>query len=161
MSEKIFSKIDELLSTHNASYRVLNHAPAGTSAEVAKIRGTKLGQGAKALVCTAKFDGRKTHILAVLPADHSADLTKLALNLGAKKISLASPKEVSELTDCVFGAIPPFSFDDGLELVVDPNLFGRFDEIAFNAGLLDRSIVLNADDYRQIVKPKLVSFAKV
>ena len=36
----------------------------------------------------------------------------------------------------------------------------RNDEIAFNAGLLDRSIVLNAKDYAKIVKPVFVKFTK-
>ena len=36
----------------------------------------------------------------------------------------------------------------------------RNEEIAFNAGLLDRSLILNAKDYARIVKPVLVKFAK-
>jgi len=43
---------------------------------------------------------------------------------------------------------------------VDESLLERNEEIAFNAGLLDRSIVLNAKDYARIVKPVFVKFAK-
>jgi hypothetical protein len=41
---------------------------------------------------------------------------------------------------------PPFSFHPDLALVADPLLFERFDEIAFNAGLLEKS-VMDTQDY--------------
>lgn len=108
MSEKTFEKLTALLDQNHARYRVVEHSSAGKSEDVAKIRGTQIGQGAKALVCTLKGNGVKQTILAVLPADQQADLDKIAANFGVKKASLSSPAEVSALTDCVFGAIPPF-----------------------------------------------------
>ncbi len=67
----------------------------------------------------------------------SKPTSQLASHLGGLRASLASPAEVDMLTGCVFGAIPPFSFHPNLKLVADPLLFERFDEIAFNAGLLE------------------------
>ncbi len=99
-------------------------------------------------------------MLAILPADYQADLTKIAEHLGGLRASLASPAEVAELTDCVFGAIPPFSFHSDLLLVAEPSLFERYAELAFNAGTLERSIILNTEDYQKIVNPVLVQFAK-
>lgn len=127
---------------------------------MAKIRGTEIGQGAKALVCKVKGNGVKQAVLAILPADYQADLTKIAEHLGGLRASLASPAEVAELTDCVFGAIPPFSFHPDLLLVAEPSLFERYAELAFNAGTLERSIILNTEDYQKIVNPVLVQFAK-
>ena len=58
-----------LLDKHQARYRVVEHPTAGKSEEVAKIRGTELGQGAKALVCKSKGKWRKTSgYLVILPA---------------------------------------------------------------------------------------------
>ena len=54
MSEQIFNKIHDLLSKNGAKFRVIEHESARTSEEVAKIRGTKMSQGAKALVCSIK-----------------------------------------------------------------------------------------------------------
>lgn len=76
------------------------------------------------------------------------------------KASLASPAEVDTLTACVFGAIPPFSFHPDLALVADPLLFERFDEIAFNAGLLEKSVIMDTQDYLRIARPELVTFHK-
>lgn len=188
MSEQIFNKIHDLLSKNGAKFRVIEHESARTSEEVAKIRGTKMSQGAKALVCSikgideAKFreifkdekvlegyllddekpamKAGKIYLLAVLPADEQADLDALTQKFDGKRASLASPEEVTALADCVFGSVPPFSFHKNLHLVVDESLLERNEEIAFNAGLLDRSVVLNAKDYARIVKPVFVKFAK-
>lgn len=160
MSENTFIQLTALFDQHNARYRVVSHSSAGKSEEVAKIRGTEIGQGAKALVCKVKGNGIKQVVLAVLPADYQADLALIAQHFGAGKASLASPAEVSELTDCVFGAIPPVSFHTDLKLIVEPSLFGRYEELAFNAGTLERSIILNAEDYARIIQPELVKFAK-
>ena len=146
MSEQIFEKLKELLSAQNADFRTV-------------ARGTELGQGAKALACVVKGGGAKRYVLAVLPADYKADLQLIAQALGGTRASLASPDEVMRLTDCVFGSVPPFSFHEELELIADPSLLTRYAELAFNAGLLDRSIILNTKDYERIARPRLVKFA--
>lgn len=147
-----------LLRLQGAKYRVVEHAPAGKCEAVSEIRGTALRQGAKALVCKVKGNGVKKHVLAILAADQQADLSLLAGHFGGLKASLASPAEVDNLTACVFGAIPPFSFHPDLTLVADPLLFERFDEIAFNAGLLEKSVIMDTQDYLRIARPELVVF---
>ncbi|MDR0805412.1 MAG: YbaK/prolyl-tRNA synthetase associated domain-containing protein [Enterobacteriaceae bacterium] len=160
VSSVIFNQLTALLDSENARYRVIEHATAGRSEEVAKARGTKIEQGAKALVCHVKGNGIKQHVLAVLPAHRKANLSVLAKQLGGTRASLASPQEVMELTQCVFGAIPPFSFHPQLKLVADPMLFQQEQEIVFNAGSLERSILLNAEDYRRIAQPMLIAFSE-
>ncbi|MCZ4060753.1 YbaK/prolyl-tRNA synthetase associated domain-containing protein [Pantoea sp. LMR881] len=149
-------KLIALLDQHQARYRLMQHEATGKCEAVAAIRGTQVGQGAKALVCHVKGNGVKQHVLAVLPADQQADLSKVAEAVGGRRASLASPAEVDALTGCVFGAIPPFSFHPALKLLVDPLLFERFDEIAFNAGLLDRSVIVNTHDYRALCNANVV-----
>ena len=150
----------ELLEQHQARYRVIDHEAVGKCEAVSEIRGTALGQGAKALVCKVKGNGVSQHVLAILAADQQADLSRLAQHIGGSKASLASPAEVDTLTACVFGAIPPFSFHADLRLIADPLLFDRYPEIAFNAGRLDKSIVLNSEDYLRIARPELVAFRR-
>ncbi|KAA8998957.1 YbaK/prolyl-tRNA synthetase associated domain-containing protein [Affinibrenneria salicis] len=158
--QNVFEKLHQLLTSGQARFRVVDHDSAGRSAEVARLRGTQPGQGAKALVCHVKGNGVRRHVLAVLPGDCQADLSRLAQGLGGTRASLASPREVTDLTQCVFGAIPPFSFHPDLLLVADPFLFSRFDELAFNAGSLERSIVLNTEDYRRIARPQSIDFLR-
>jgi Ala-tRNA(Pro) deacylase len=150
-------KLIALLDHHQARYRLISHHPTGKCEAVAVVRGTEVGQGATALVCHVKGNGIKQHVLAVLPADQQADLSKVAAAVGGRRASLASPAEVDALTGCVFGAIPPISFHPDLKLVVDPLLFERYLEIAFNAGLLDRSVVMNTEDYRALCEANVVN----
>ena len=53
----------------------------------------------------------------------------------------------------------PVVFNDGLALVADETFLADEPEIAFNAGRLDRSIVLMAADYTRIFAPRLASIA--
>ncbi len=153
-------RLISLLTEQEARFRVVAHEAVGKCEAVSEIRGTDLRQGAKALVCKVKGNGVKKHVLAILAADLQADLIQLASHFGGLKASLASPAEVDALTACVFGAIPPFSFHPDLALVADPLLFERFDEIAFNAGLLEKSVIMDTQDYLRIARPELVTFHK-
>ena len=152
----IHQRLCALLDEHRARYRVMAHEAVGQCEAVSAIRGTALGQGAKALVCKVN-----PHVLAILAADRQADLASLARHIGGSKASLASPAEVEALTACVFGAIPPFSFHPALRLVADPLLFERFPQIAFNAGRLDRSIILDTEDYLHIARPEIATFRRL
>ncbi|ATU16046.1 YbaK/prolyl-tRNA synthetase associated domain-containing protein [Klebsiella pneumoniae] len=157
----IHQRLCALLDEHRARYRVMAHEAVGKCEAVSAIRGTALGQGAKALVCKVKGNGVNQHVLAILAADRQADLASLARHIGGSKASLASPAEVEALTACVFGAIPPFSFHPALRLVADPLLFERFPQIAFNAGRLDRSIILDTEDYLHIARPEIATFRRL
>jgi len=149
-----FDRLVTLLESNGARFRVLEHPAQGRSDLVAQLRGTAPGQGAKAMLCTSK-DG-DVHALVVLPGDRKLDFRKVADALGIRKATLASAEDARVLTGCVIGAIPPFVPDGGtLRLVVDPALVQGFDEIAFNAGRLDRSIVLDSRDYVRIARPAL------
>lgn len=148
----MFERIETLLQEGNARFRVIHHPAEGRSDRVAEIRGTQAGQGAKAMLCRLR-ERPETLLLAVLPGDQKLDFKKLAQAIGGKKASLVPPDEATTATGCVIGAIPPFSFSADIRLVVDPQLVARYDEIAFNAGRLDTSIVLDAQDYVRIARP--------
>lgn len=146
----------ETLRSNACRFRIVEHPAAGKSVEVALARGTEVGQGAKALICSStRVDGTVQYVLAVLPADKKLSTGQLARCLGDKKIRLVSAEKAVELTGCIVGTIPPFSFSENLKLVADPELFERYREIAFNAGCLDKSIILNSDDYLRAAKPEL------
>ena len=157
----VFRQLVALLDAGGARYRVIEHPAAGKSEEVARIRGTEVGQGAKAMACKLQVPNAPAiHVLAVLAADRQLDLSALAALFEAKKASLMSPKEIDALTGCVLGAIPPFSFHPDLKLVADPELFARYREIAFNAGRLDASMVLDAGDYLRLAAPQMAEIRK-
>jgi Ala-tRNA(Pro) deacylase len=156
----VFERLCALLGAAGARYRVIAHDAAGQSEQVAAIRGTDPGQGAKAMLCTFKSPPER-FVLAVLPGTSKLDFRKVAAALGEQKATLASPEAAMRVTGCAVGAIPPFVFSEDLTLVVDPALVEHWSEIAFNAGRLDRSIVLDTRDYLRVAQPRLVPISRV
>lgn len=63
-------------------------------------------------------------------------------------------------SQAVSSARSPFQLPSKLKLVADPLLFERFDEIAFNAGMLDKSVILKTTDYLRIAQPELLNFRR-
>ena len=142
-----------LLDAGAARYRVIEHELEGRSEEISRIRGNDPAQAMKAIVLSVKGGGGgKRNVMAVIPGDRRLDMKALLQFMGAQKGRFVPADEATELTGCVIGAIPPFSFRDDLALVVDRR-FQDWDEVAFNAGRLDRSLFLKFEDYRRIVEP--------
>lgn len=154
----MFDKLHQLLRQEDARFRIIEHPAEGSSEKVAEIRGTLPGQGAKAMLCYVK-ERPDVYVLAVLSGNRKVDFKKLGHALGGKKASLVSPDEAMKITGCVMGAVPPFSFWPNVQLVVDPQLLDDHEEIAFNAGRLDTSMVLNSADYKRIAVPLIAAIA--
>jgi Ala-tRNA(Pro) deacylase len=154
----MFEKLERLLSDCRADYRVVEHAAEGNSILVAQLRNTEIGQGAKAMVC--KIRGADFSVMTVVPGDRRVDLGKVARHFGYTKASFLPAEETVALTGCLIGAIPPFSFQEKLRLVMDSDLAARYREIAFNAGRLDKSIILATCDYLRIAQPAVAAISK-
>ena len=52
---EVFERLQALLASHQARYRLIEHPAAGRSVEVAAIRGTAVSQGAKASVAAREY----------------------------------------------------------------------------------------------------------
>lgn len=154
----VFDRLVALLEREQADFRVIEHEPEGRSEQISKIRGNLPSQAAKAMVVAVKTAEGRRFVLAVLPGDRRVDFSGIAKAVGGKKAALAAPEEANRLTGCVMGAVPPFSFNDELTLVVDPNLLTH-DKLAFNAGRLDRSMFLATKSYIEVAKPTVAPIA--
>lgn len=130
------------LRGRDVPFRLMTHAPVFTSEEAARVRGTPIEAGAKALVMLAA--DRPVHV--VLPAALRADNAKLRAILGTRTLRFATPEELLALTGCVPGAVPPFGNLFGLPVLVDEALAARA-EIVFNAGSNAVSILMRAADF--------------
>ncbi len=87
------------------------------------------------------------------------DIDGVKNHFQADSVAFAKREKAQELTGCVIGSIPPFSFNEELQLLADP-LIQQNEEVVFNAGRLDRSIMMKLDDYIRIAKPQLVPIAQ-
>lgn len=155
MSEQVLDAVRAFLRSSGAAFVEKQHAPTFTSEESARARGESLSIGAKALVI--KTD--QVYRLFVLPADRKADSQAIRRHLNAKKTRFATTEELAELTGLVPGSVPPFGAPVlPLELFADPALM-ESEKIAFNAGSLTTSIIMQSADYQRVAGAKWLEFA--
>jgi len=138
----VTERLERWLREHGARFRVMEHAPVFTSEEAARVRGTPIDAGAKALVFLAA--DRPVHV--VLPGARRVNNARLRAVLGVRTLRFATQAELLALTGCVPGAVPPFGNLFGLPVLVDETLAER-EEIAFNAGSNTVSIIMRSDDF--------------
>lgn len=147
--------VDKLKISKISDFREYTHEPVFTSEAAAKVRGTDIDQGAKALV----MYGDKKPIMIILPGSTHADLKAFKKLYKIKDLRMATAEEVMQLTSLPIGAIPPFGSLFGIQSYVEESLSKNM-RIVFNAGLHEKSIEMNYIDWEHIEKPSVGLFAK-
>ena len=155
MSESVFHRLETLLTQQGVAFKVLRHEPVYTSEEAARVRGTPLASGAKALI----VKGEEGFVMFVVPADRKLDSHAVRRTKGWKKMRFATGEEVLKLTGLTPGSIPPFGSLFGLPTLCDRQL-GENEVINFNAGDHGISVSIRYADYVQVEKPDLGMFAE-
>ena len=155
----VHTQLVTLLQREGATYRVVEHEPEGRTEVIAKIRGNRIEQSIKSIVVQVRLNKKDNlYCLANVPGDCRIDFDGIKNHYQAESVAFASREKAQALTGCLIGAIPPFSFNDQLQVLADP-LIQQNEEVVFNAGRLDRSIFMRLDDYIRIAKPQLVKIA--
>lgn len=173
-----FARICRLLDDHRSEYHVLNHGACRTSAESAVARaraGFPEAIGAKALLL--KVERTTSQLGASAPSNKNIEFNVFVLpgparmvsqsikNLfDVKKFRFATPDEMFERCSVVPGCMPPFAgnvFPQLNGLFVDESL-ARYEWLGFNAGSLERSIVVRSEDYFRAAAPVgILNFAVI
>jgi Ala-tRNA(Pro) deacylase len=151
VDESVHEKVLERLTEAGVAYRLVEHRAAETSRDAAEIRGSRLEQGAKALVLRSKGE----FMLFVVSAARELDPKKLRAELKLKSLSFATADEVLRTFRLLKGSVPPLGSILGMRTIADVSLKEN-DEIVFNAGLRTRSVFLSLADYDAIEKPTWV-----
>jgi Ala-tRNA(Pro) deacylase len=155
----VHQRLCDLLGREGAPYRVIEHDPEGRTEVIARIRGNRIEQSIKSIVVQIRLNRKENiYCLANVPGDCRIDFDGIKDHFQADSVAFASREKAQELTGCVIGAIPPFSFNDQLQVLADP-LIQQNEEVVFNAGRLDRSIFMKLDDYIRIAKPQMAKIA--
>ena len=157
---KTYNTVVTLLKQNSISFREITHAAEGRCDVVSKMRGNELSQAAKAMVLFAKKGKKdKAYYLVVIPGDKQIDMSLIKSLTGSSYIGMAPVDEAKKLTECEIGAVPPFSFNSELQLIVDPSM-QQNEEIVFNAGLLTTSFFMKSTDYIKAANPTLLNIIK-
>jgi len=155
----VFDQLVTLLTEAKAKFRVIEHEAEGKSEAISLIRGNRPDQAAKAMVLDVRGGGGgKRPVLAILPGSRKLDFAAVAAVFEARKCGFASPETAQALTGCVMGAVPPFSLNPDLAIIVDEDLLAN-DSLFFNAGRLDRSMELDTKDWIAVAKPRVARIA--
>lgn len=142
-------RLHDLLEAHAVTYHVIVHRRDYTAQGAAADTRTPGRDFAKAVVLAADH----SFIMAVLPAHHRVDLTKIKQGTHAHDVHLASEPDLARLfPDCEVGSEPPFGHLYGLPVLMSLSLAGE-ETITFNAGNHEVAIRMRMSDFCRLAEP--------
>lgn len=151
----VFMRLVKLLQKQQIEYETYEHKPVFTSKEAARVRNTRLEEGAKALVMFADSEP----LMVVVPANLKVDSKAFKKLFGVKDLAMAIEEQVRQVTGVEIGAVPPFGNLFNLPTYIDEKL--KLNEsIVFSAGRHTHSVRLREVDFEKLVKPIVGSFTK-
>ncbi len=154
-AENIRNEIIRLLKDRDMPFEHKSHEPTPTSEDSARVRGTALEEGIKAIILRGK-QSRKNYQFN-LPSHLKLDMKKVAELVG-EKCEFEDPAVITERFGLVIGSVPPFGQLLNLDTYFDERIQAS-KRAAFNCGLVTESIIMSAADLIALVEPKLAGFA--
>lgn len=154
---QLYKKIVSFLNKSGVNYELVSHPKVYTSDEAAKVReDMTLENGIKSLLIRTNNKEKKEFYLLVIPGNLKLNNSKVKKLLKVHSFSLANPEEVLAITSVEIGAVAPFSFlyTKNVTMYQDDDAFGNVDLVAFNPGVHDKTIMMNKDDFFNIIKDK-------
>jgi Ala-tRNA(Pro) deacylase len=152
----ITQKIISILTENQIQFDEIDHGIAQTCEESARARGADIRIGGKTILFKDKRDFR----LFTLSASLEVDSNRVRKILKSQRLRFATNEELQELCSVERGALPPlgkelYPFDHYLDKSIISN-----DKIAFNAGILTKSIIMSVEDYIRLTNPIICEFSK-
>jgi Ala-tRNA(Pro) deacylase len=148
--------IRKVLQLRGVRFEELHHPEVYTSQEVAQREHFTGHRVAKVVV--VMVDERPVEL--ILPASRHVVLERVREILNAKKVRLASEKEMEKyFDDCEIGAIPALRHWQGIDVLMDRSLTVEGD-ILFQAGTHSDAVKLNFRDWYELVQPQVATFSK-
>lgn len=148
-------RVIDFLNKSAVSYQVSEHPPTFTAQQMAAIEHEPGQYVAKPVII--KADGE--YMMCVLSACYKIDLGKLKGQLGADSVELAEEMQIGRIfDDCELGAEPPFGNLYDMPTLMDKALEND-DHVTFQAGTHEQAISMSMDEYRELVKPRVLEFS--
>jgi len=152
---EVTKKIIAFLDCNGIDYEKLEHPPVTTSSAASGARGSRLSQGAKAIIVKANDAYYHLVISAAVPVDNN----KLRKVLGTRRVRFATAEELFELTGCLPGAVPPFGNIFNLPVIMDNALMAE-EIVYFNCGSHTVSLRMKRVDLITATGAKVEDFHK-
>ena len=152
----VHQKLLMLLNDNKIEYTLLEHSETVTCEQSAQARGESVAIGGKTIL----FKDKKDFRIFTLSAAKEVDSNKVRKILSSQRLRFATSDELRDLCGVVKGALPPivkglYPYSHYLDRSVLEN-----EKIAFNAGLLTKSIIMKTKDYLDIIDAQVCDFSK-
>lgn len=151
----LHDKLVAFLKEKMVEFKHLDHEETKTSEDSARVRGTTLDQGAKALLMFA--DNKP--VLVVMSASKKLNNSVFKKQFELKDLRMATPEEVEKTSGVIIGAVPPFGNLFNVPTFVDEGLLSN-EMIAFNAGARTQSVIMKSADFVKLVNPTKGNYAE-
>lgn len=153
--KKLETKVTKLLDQAKIKYQTMEHKVVFTAHDVGATTKKKLSEIAKVVLVRADKD----FVLIVLPAGKYLDLTGIKKALKAKKISIASEKDIIKYLKTKVGLLHPFGTEYNLKTLLDKTM-SRSKKMIASAGTFTDSVEIAVKDFEKLIKPLKGSFSK-
>lgn len=147
------SKVLSHLTKAKVPHEVVTHKKVFTAYDLAQTMREKLQNIVKSLFI--KVD--KEYKIIVIPAHYRLDVQKLKKLLKAKKISIASEKEMQKQLKVKPGALSPFGSVYKVGVVADKSL-EKLQKAIFQAGSFTESLRMKVKDFIKLEQPVVGRF---
>ena len=187
--KKLETKVTKLLDQAKIKYKTLEHKMVFTAHDVGATTKKKLSEIAKVVLVKVEGppsgviarsasdeaipskkkiasarqspDLAMTHYFAliVLPAGKYVDFSGIKKALKAKKVSMASEKDITKYLKTKVGLLHPFGSEYNLKTLLDKGM-ARSKKMIASAGTFTDSVELSVKDFEKLVQPIKGLFAK-
>lgn len=154
--ENIRNEIIRSLKSNEVHFEHSKHEKTPTSEDSARVRGTKLEEGIKALILRGKQS--KKNYQFNISSHKKLDMKKVAELVG-EKCEFEEAHVILDRFGLEVGGIPPFGFLLQMDTFYDEDI-KQAGKAAFNCGLLSESIIMQTHDLIALVQPKFGAFSK-
>jgi Ala-tRNA(Pro) deacylase len=149
------TSVTKLLDEAKIKYKTLEHKVVYTAHDVGATTKKKLSEIAKVVLVKADKD----FVLIVLPAGKYVDFSGIKKALKAKKVSMASEKNITKYLKTKIGLLHPFGNQYNLQTLLDKGM-SRAKKMIASAGTYTDSVEVAIKDFEKLVKPIKGVFSK-
>lgn len=145
----MYKDVINLLEKVNVEYNKYHHEPVLDYETAKKVKDefNLVGVESKSLFLKSKSDKYYIFITEENKRMNSKEVKKLI----GEKVSIASGKELTEITGCIPGCASPFGYDKGISIIVDKDIF-NYERFVFSPGVPEITIEINTEDIKKILE---------
>lgn len=148
-------QLENFLKKSKAKFKVLSHKVVYTAYDAASTQKKKLSEIAKVVLVKAD----KGWALVIVPANKYLDLAAIKTALKAKKISIATEKDITKYLKAKIGLLHPFGNLYKIPTLLDKGIV-RSKKLLSSAGSYVESLEMAVNQFEKLVQPLKGNFSK-